>query len=106
MIQRHPRLRECMSVKRNQISMIVAAKHIWFCLRGRNQKTKTQSRTRIDRQNEYNESSPVMNLVMFDQAVEHVCRITRVMDQPRGNALFVGVGGSCKQGLLGRAARG
>jgi dynein heavy chain len=47
----------------------------------------------------YNEENPAMNLVLFDDAVLHVCRICRVTSNPCGNALLVGVGGSGKQSL-------
>ena len=52
-----------------------------------------------DKLAEYNETNAVMDLVLFEQAIEHVCRITRVIDKPRGNALCVGVGGSGKTSL-------
>lgn len=61
-----------------------------------------------ERLTEYNESNAVMELVLFQQAMEHVTRIARIIDQPRwvggrwggarggGRLLLVLLGGCCR----------
>lgn len=52
----------------------------------------------------YNERNSPMNLVLFDDAIEHLARMLRVIRRPRGHMLLIGITGCGKQSLARLAA--
>ena len=61
-------------------------------------KLRSRVESLMDRYNQEN-SSKKLELVLFDDALKHLLRVSRIIKTERSSALLVGVGGSGKQSL-------
>lgn len=52
----------------------------------------------------YNETNQALNLVLFDDALDHLSRVHRILRMPQGHCLIIGVGGSGKRCITNLAA--
>lgn len=52
--------------------------------------------TLAEKLEDFNTEQDPMNLVFFDDAVKHIASVTRILSQPRGNAMLIGVAGCGK----------
>lgn len=53
---------------------------------------------------DYNETHREMKLVLFDEAIDHLVRIMRIVGLSRGHAFLIGIDGSGRQSLTRLAA--
>lgn len=65
---------------------------------------KQLNKVLMEQLEDYNSKYSMMKLELFDNAMEHVTRIVRIIGNPGGNAMLIGVGGSGKQSLSRLAA--
>jgi dynein heavy chain len=103
-------LHETFQVRHFQLSSV---EPVLFADFGVDESKKYQQITDLDKftqicQNhleDYNSSSPkALDLCLFSEAIQHLCRICRILREPGRNGLLLGVGGSGRQSLTRLAA--